>query len=680
MMNDIIRADDFDFDIIRKTPLQKKFRGNPGTTSKARYKDLVCAFDIETTPLDCDQAIMYIWQFQVDTICTVIGRTWDEFIRFRDGLCDALKENEWLVVYDHNLSYEFAFIKDPEIYPFTADEVFAVDSRKILKCTMSKHLEFRCSYLHSNMTLEKFLEFNKVEHPKLTMDYSIKRYPWTELTDEELAYCVNDVRGLVEAIRHEMKRDGDNLYTIPLTSTGYVREDAKGVMRHLQPGYIKRQLSDANLYTMQREAFRGGNTHGNRYYAGQIINDADSYDESSAYPFQLCCREFPISAFYHEGQISVDRLIQLINVRRKAVLMRVRFLNIRLADQYWGCPYLSRDKCRDIVNGKYDNGRILSADYLELTCTDIDLQIILKEYDFDDLNPYDVYSARYGRLPKAFRELICSYFRIKTELKGNEDESYYYGKAKNKLNSLYGMCAQDPVKRSIIYNGETFEVDEKTSVQELLEKHNKKAFLPYTWGVWCTAWARYSLEEGLWLVGDQFLYTDTDSIKYWGSVDWSELNEERKQMAIEAGAYATDPQGVTHYMGVFEHDHQYSKFITLGAKKYAGEEDGKITLTLAGCNKKLGAMELAEHGGLTAFHEGMVFTKAGGTEAVYNDVPETREVSIDGHKLHITSNCLIRNSTYTLGITQEYSRLLSECLRIKYADYNIALDAQKVRL
>ena len=91
-------------------------------------------------------------------------------------------------------------------------------------------------------------------------------------------------------------------------------------------------------------------------------------------------------------------------------------------------------------------------------------------------------------------------------------------------------------------------------------------------------------------------------------------------------------------------------------------------------------MELAEHGGLTAFHEGMVFTKAGGTEAVYNDVPETREVSIDGHKLHITSNCLIRNSTYTLGITQEYSRLLSECLRIKYADYNIALDAQKVRL
>ena len=71
------------------------------------------------------------------------------------------------------------------------------------------------------------------------------RYPRTKLSRHELEYCINDVRGLVEAVKAQMARDGDNLYTIPMTSTGYPRREMKRAMRlycrqalrDMQPNY-----------------------------------------------------------------------------------------------------------------------------------------------------------------------------------------------------------------------------------------------------------------------------------------------------------------------------------------------------------------------------------------------------------------------------------------------------------
>ena len=59
----------------------KRNSGNPGGTQnrKLHYKDIIAAFDIETTHLpEIEQAIMYVWQLHLDGIGTIIGRTWDE--------------------------------------------------------------------------------------------------------------------------------------------------------------------------------------------------------------------------------------------------------------------------------------------------------------------------------------------------------------------------------------------------------------------------------------------------------------------------------------------------------------------------------------------------------------------------------------------------------------------------
>ena len=108
-----------------------------------------------------------------------------------------------------------------------------------------------------------------------------------------------------------------------------------------------------------------------------------------------------------------------------------------------------------------------------------------------------------------------------------------------------------------------------------------------------------------------------------------------------------------------EHDADYSEFATMGAKKYAYRyPDGTLGITIAGVNKRKGAEELEAAGGLEAFKEGFVFRKAGGTESIYNDEPETDKLIREGKEISITSNLYIKDSEYTLGVTGEYARIL----------------------
>lgn len=664
-MTEIIAPEQFNIEWFKNIKVQKRSVGNQGTKNKVKYKDIICAFDIETTRIKkIEQSIMYIWQFQFGKEYTVIGRTWEQFNTFIKTIINALKEDEYLCVFVHNLSYEFQFLRG--IYPFGVEEVFALDSRKVLKLTMYEHIEMRCSYIHSNMGLDEYTHKMNAPHAKTKdLDYKKERYAWTELTSLELQYCVYDVLGLVEAIEIEMQHDKDNLYTFPLTSTGYVRRDAKKAMRTVSHTFVKNQLPDFAIYEMCREAFRGGNTHANRYYAGKVLQNVKSADRSSSYPDVLCNCQFPVSAFFHAGGVTYNELLDLINIRKKAVIMRVSLTNIRLRDRFFGAPYLSKDKCRNIRNGLYDNGRILQADYLETTITDVDFKIILGEYDFDDFVPFDVAHARYGYLPKPLIETIIKYYELKTSLKNVEGEELLYGKSKNKINAIYGMMAQDPVKQTIDFIDDMF-IEHKDNKKELLEINNKKAFLCYQWGVWVTAWSRFRLEEGIILAGDGFIYCDTDSVKYIGEINWDSYNMERIKDSKNSGAFAKDRNGVTYYMGVYESETDklengaYYEFATLGAKKYCYRENknSDLKVTIAGVTKKKGGKELEKHGGIRAFKEGFIFKDAGGTEAIYNDKPEITKYTVEGREIEITSNVVIKESTYTLGVTAEYKKLL----------------------
>lgn len=664
-----ITPDKFDVGWYANIPAQKRKKGNQSTSQKYYYKDIITAFDIETTYIkEIDNSVMYIWQWQLGDNCTVVGRTWYEFKRFINALMDQMEKDEKLVVYVHNLSFEFQFLSG--ILEFLPDDVFAVERRKVLKATYKGKIEFRCSYLQTNMSLRAFCEKMGVKSYKLKMNYKKRRYWYTDLTQKEIAYCLNDVRGLVEAIEKEMERDGDNLYTIPLTSTGYARRDAKKAMRKVSKSYIRNQLPSWELYKLLREAFRGGNTHASRYYSTLTINNVKSVDISSCYPDAICNELYPVSKFFFVKDPTKEDINKYVFEKKKACLIRCSLFNVRLKDDLIPVPYLAISKCHSILNGVYDNGRILSADVIGMTTfTDIDYKILLEQYDFD-IVPLTLAYARYGKLPPSYIKTVIEYYQNKTDLKDKQTDEEHtadfyallYNKFKNLLNSLYGLMAQDPVKINIQYVDEVelFQEDPEADPQKILEENNKRAFLLYQWGVWVCCWGRYHLQQGINACGEGFIYCDTDSCKYVGDIDWDKLNVERKKKSEQNKTYATDPNGKKHYMGLFEYEGEYKQFLTMGAKKYAYvDQDDKLHITIAGVNKKIGAIELKRAGGLKAMKEGFVFKYAGGLEARYQDHPEVSEyITEDNVPIPVTRNVSLVENTKTLDLTDEYRQLI----------------------
>lgn len=639
--------------------------------------NVITAFDIEATRLtDIEQAVMYIWQFQYGPDITVIGRTWNEFVYFVTELQKRLELlDRKLIIYVHNLSYEFQFLKG--IFQFDPEDVFILDDRKILKCMLSANIEMRCSYMLTNLSLDKLLKKYDVENKKLTgqFDYSRKRFPWTDLDRTEMEYCINDVKGLVQALTIQMRTDGDDLKTIPLTSTGYVRRDTRNAMKQFNYKELHEMFPNVTVYKLLREAFRGGDTLSNRWNTDEIIENVKSVDIVSSYPTSLVIDRYPMTRFYREETKSFDYLTR---TKSHALLFQVAFINLNVKEPTEGHLYLSRDKCRNVTRPTYVNGRILCADYLETTITDVDWEIINRRYKYDEYVIIQLFSARYKKLPPMLRDVIMTYYRNKTILKGSKegtDDYLFYMKNKELLNACYGMMAQDPAKDDIkLIDGRY--VHEDKPIGELLRDYYKTAFLSYAWGVWCTANSRKRLADGIDCITKNgtepinFVYSDTDSIKYIGEPDIDILNQKLIREAINSKAYATDRNGEVHFMGVFE-DEGYvlpNRFKTLGAKKYVLEDSGRnLHITIAGVNKAKGGKELQK---LENFKDGFVFREAGGTESVYNDNIDM-DIIVDRHPIHITDNLVIRDSEYTLGITADYRRILNGLITIKYSDHDI---------
>lgn len=618
---------------------------------------------------------MYVWQFAIDTDCVIIGRSWDDYRTFISLLEATMTEDERLVVYVHNLSYEINWLS--AVFPFENEDVFCTGPHKVLRA-ITGNIEYRCSMLHSNMSLAKWTENLDVKHKKLSgeeYDYNIVRYPWTPINKEELLYQIHDVLGVVECIKTELFRDNDNLYTIPLTSTGYVRRNVKRAMHPISHRLNYQLHLEEDVYLMLKKAFRGGDTHANRFYVNRILHNVKSYDRSSSYPDVMINGLFPCTKFTEIPYITtLEAAIEDIVIRERACLADIAIYNYRQKDRYNGFPYLSLSKCSNIKGSVIDNGRVLEADYLETTVTEIDLEIIIHEMSEEGyIKILRYFTARKARLPEPLRNEIMQYYKGKTELKGIEGKEYFYMKSKNLLNSIYGLTVQDPCKDVLQFADCQFEY-ENLSVQAMLDKYYDQVFLYYAYGIWVTALARLELRRALWTAGHQAVYCDTDSVKYIGEVDFTDLNKKLLDNSIKNSAFAVDKKGNRRYMGVFELDGTYKRFATLGAKKYVYEDDSGLHITIAGVNKKKGAVELQKAGGIERFllpvedplgngayqytDRGFTFRDAGGHELIYNPDKTYGITEIDGHKLEVIRNVVIKDSTYQLGVARDYKIIL----------------------
>lgn len=632
---------------------EHNLRGN----NKGVYTyDVPCAFDIETTSFyrkdnvqysyDDVQAVlkknpkekfekcslMYIWQLGINGV-VVVGRTWQEFTTCIQQIVETLQLNEKkkLIIYVHNLAYEFQFMRTL----FKWSKVFAIDERKPIYATTTDNVEFRCSYLLTGYSLAKVGEnLMKYKVSKMVgdLDYNKARHTQTPITDKEMGYCVNDIRVVMACIQEKIENE-KGITNIPLTKTGYVRKhcrknclyvfeeraDGKQGKRHPNHGYMdmiqELQISDMNEFRMLHRAFQGGFTHANSNHVGQIIDNVASYDFTSSYPYVMVAEQYPMSRGMKVEPKSKQEFEHYLN--NYCCIFDVRFKGL-ISHITQDTP-LSVSKCRNRVNVVENNGRVFSADELTTTTTNVDFKVMKAFYVWDTMTIGTMYVYKRGYLPTEFVKTVLELYKDKTVLKGVEGKEIEYLASKEMVNACYGMTVTNPIRDEFTYITDWGynELSEEEKAEQLYKYDTAmNRFLFYPWGVFVTAYARRNLFTAIYTLGDDYIYSDTDSVKVMNYEKYKPYFEKYNKEVIAKLQRAckhhnlpfdlVEPstiKGVKKMLGVWDFEGVYDKFKTLGAKRYmvkqkgATKANGKVydySLTVSGLNKKMAIPYLCE--------------------------------------------------------------------------------------
>lgn len=581
------------------------------------YLNCPVAFDIETTSAYIKgekRAWMYCWQFGINGY-VILGRTWDEYDEMMDFIRRYLeldKDLRRLLIYVHNLSYEMSFIQSR----YKWHEMFSLDTHHPVKACTTDGIEYRCSYILSGYGLakvgENLLKY-KVEKAVGDLDYSLIRHNRTPLTDKEKYYCEMDVRVLMAYIAEKIEEDG-NIAKILLTKTGYVRKFVRCNTLYKHKSYwglMRRLTLKTEEYIRAKEAFSGGFTHANPHYVDEILENVDSIDFTSSYPAVMMAFKFPMSIGW-KVPVKNEQVFRN-NLANYLSIFEVCFVGLRPKK---GVPdnILSLSKCRYTDGTAYkpkdaiiNNGRVVIADKpIVTTLTNVDFESMERFYEWDKFYVKEMWIYKADYLPRSFVECIIHFYLLKTQLKDVEGKEAEYQWAKGMLNSLYGMCVTDICRDDIDFDGAEWNVIHNTEkdIEEKIADYNssKSRFLNYLWGVFVTAYARRNLYTGILEFGDDYIYSDTDSIKAKNFSAHTEYVEKYNEWIIGllkkvdehynlGGDWISpkDKNGKEHPLGVWDWETEgkpYTRFKTLGAKRYLVEQGGKNKMTVAGLPKK----------------------------------------------------------------------------------------------
>lgn len=671
------------------------------TNKKKEYINLESAFDIETTSTYINGekfAFMYVWAFGFGDSDEHVyyGRTWGEYIEFVGMIEDhfQLYEDRILITYVHNLGYEFQFMRKC----FTWNNVFSVDIRKPLKALSDNGIEYRDSLMLSGYSLEntaKNLTDHNVEKMVGDLDYSLVRHHETDLTKDEWGYVEKDILVVLYYINEQIKQYGD-VTKIPLTNTSRVREFVRNKVYYTSKNHRKSsgvkynnyrkimndlKIKDEDEYKQLKRAFQGGFTHANANYSGKVLQDVTSIDFTSSYPAVMLAEQFPMGRAIEVTNKDLSEHGFEYYLSNYCLMFDVKFKNIESKISFEN--YISESKTYQLTNPIINNGRVYSADDLATTITDVDYRIIQASYDWEHMEVTNVKRYARGYLPKDFIKAIIELYESKTELKGVAGKEVEYLLSKGMLNSTYGMTVTDIIRETIEYNDDwTIEPPE---VDEQLEKYNegRNRFLFYPWGVWITAYARKNLWTGILNIGDDYVYSDTDSIKllnyekhkpFIQNYD-DDLIRKLKRMCqfhdIPFQSLAPKTiEGKEKMIGVWDYEGTFDLFKTLGAKRYM-EYDGKnVMLTVAGLSKENGInymLDQSDHNidnVFELFNDDLHVPASDTGKMTHTYLDEERTFNITDYKgdeleVYSPSGVHLESVDFTLSISKNYGTFLN---------------------
>ena len=667
-------------------------------TKRGKYLNLPVSFDIETTSItngDEKSAYMYIWMICIDGR-TFYGRTWGEWLECLQIMHDAfdLTDKRKIVIYVHNLSFEFQFIRKR----LTWLSVFANEERKPIYALCDLNIEFRCSYFLSNYSLAKVADnLTQFEIKKLVgdLDYRKIRTSDTTLTNDELDYCINDVLILCCYIQEKIN-NGEPISKIPLTNTGYVRRYCRSMCLDYGRGngwydrYIHTLNMSKDLYILAKKCFMGGFTHSNNFNTGKTRYDVESRDFISAYPAQICgSREFACETPHFVKVYNEKQLNEYI--KHYACFFTIEFIGLREKDGMRFEHYIPSSKCSNVLNYRTDNGRIVFADLLTISITNIDYEIIRDFYTWEDYHIIEFYIAEKSYLPKPLIRSVLDLYRTKTELKdvaGKESELQH---SKEMLNATYGMMVTDIVRDVHSYDTEWTTTVQDVDRQIELYNESRNRFSYYIWGVQITALCRRELFKAIKELKYDYLYADTDSVKFlngekhnaWFN-EYNKQNREKMLAMCEHFSFdksMVEPENIhgdKKMLGEFERETPYERFKTLGAKRYMTIKKGELSITVSGLNKKVTVPYLKELANeknvdpFDLFNDELYIPKGKTGKLTHTYIDEKCEndiIDYEGHKTHCCElSCVhLDECDYTLSMTEQYIKFIKE----RQHDYEI---------
>ena len=541
-----------------------------------------------------------------------------------------LSKTKRIITYIHNASYDLSYlIQYIQLYlPYKDDRFGIYDGEHKIVTYQQGGIEFRCTYMLTHQSLEKWSESMNAEHKKQVglYDYSKVLFQDSVLDESEKTYDEYDILAMEDSFKKQLQLHNDNITTVPLTSTGYIRRKLRKACiydRYFREKYFYKSRLDADSYKFCLYAFAGGYTHNNRFYRGVMVRCKGGHrDFRSHYPTQLTTYPLPFGKpevyynitqkYYREThkKISAKQILNLYP--RFSTITKLYIKRMELKDNNITMPFMQVSKMFNKTrNCKYiaDNGRLLKM-YSGSFFTYVDnhtLKILLEQYNiFGTI--IKVYRFKNYKLPSCMREVIDELYKAKSDLKILEKEcEEMYGKfseqtidahmqlmlSKALLNSCYGCLAMNPIRMKYdmdFEKAEPFIIEKAYNSDEELQEglddyyNGRNNFLAYQVGCFVTALARAELYEYIKCIGyDKVLYCDTDSIFYLKDEETEKRIEELNAEKNKTAPFITDSKGNKIYYDVFENEEDWKAFKGLHSKCYGiVTNKDELQITVAG--------------------------------------------------------------------------------------------------
>lgn len=494
-----------------------------------------------------------------------------------------------LLVLVHNLSYEWQHMKR---YLTNIEKVFARSVHDVIEI-VTDCLVFRCTYAFTRLSLARVADmYTDVKKAEGDLDYGKMRTPVTRLTFREYYYCFYDIEVLRRFYDMELFPNWLKKKRLPMTSTGKVREAMRrSLRRHCKDNglstlkyhyYLEKCQLTETQYDLARKCFVGAYTHADARFTNQLL-EADSFDIGSSYPYNMLVEDYPMTPFKW-----VKPNVKWCKTH--CCMMTLRIWGVRPLTYH---HILSYSKVNAISNPKIDNGRIISADYIELCCTEVDLHLLMECYEWDKNDIVEMMVSNRGKLPAFIRKEMMEWYNAKNELKGVKGKEDIYMSRKELVNGIFGSMVTDILNNDIVLDENLILTEHpiKNKAKRLKEvQSSRTAYTLYQWGVYVIAYGRKNLFDTVILPieeeGGVVAYSDTDSAKT--PTEGMEkvfdgINEKKHDNVCRELESLGMPLSYAHDLGqICKENKKRFKIKTLGAKRYVVQGDNHQRCTVSG--------------------------------------------------------------------------------------------------